>query len=308
MSDAFDIYFFIKTLDFMTHCYRDEIRGLKDLNRLAFDFFADHSGHIEIIFEGHLQRVYFIIHPACRYLSERKKEDLLETVKRDTPNDKLTDLMIYAPPLFDLVDHLSNLANSFLKISPSMLELIINMSIIYSFIVNLIIFSYFKKNISDNLSTLDKEFDSDHITMRICGFIFVIFGLLRLFVWILIEGKLVILDGWRSTFLDYKKFMMKNITQSQEMDHVILSYLSKNMIDITVREKMKIVEHVNTKQGNPYIVPFVKYYTQSLIFLLENGRLKYILFFLFGSIFAFLTGDTLIYAIFLLEITVSTLH
>lgn len=124
LAEAFDMFIFIKMLNQSTGCYSDDIRSLKGLEKLTFNFFDHNTSDIEVLFEGHLQKIFFILHPATRMLTDSVKEDFMENCKRDTPNDKLIDLMAAAPPFFDLMDHFFNLANGFLKINQRLSEMI----------------------------------------------------------------------------------------------------------------------------------------------------------------------------------------
>lgn len=304
MADAFDLYFCIVILDDMTCCYQSKIKELKGELELAFNFFKEHSAHIEIIFKGNIQKLYFIIQPACRYLSDKVKDDLMDSVKRDTPNDKLTDLMTSAPPLFDMMDHLSMLANGTFKISPRMFERIRIWALIYAFFMNFVIFILFKKRVEDNQSRLSEGFDNTHIIMRILGIIYAFFGMAQLILWFVIEGSLVQMDGWRLLFKDYKKYIQQNYSDEDENDQLILGYLSKNMIDITKKEIIKAIKYYFRKVGDDYVVPYVFYYTKTLLFMLSSAALRYILFYLIGSIYAILSGEPILYALFLLEVTV----
>ena len=55
----------------------------------ALDFFDYHSTSIEISFKGELHRIYFPIHPICRYISKNSKIRLMTQANRGSPNEKL---------------------------------------------------------------------------------------------------------------------------------------------------------------------------------------------------------------------------
>lgn len=156
ISEAFDMFIFIKMLNQITGCYMEDMRSLKGLDKLAFNFFDKNTGDIEIVFEGHLQKIFFILHPATRMLTESFKEDFMENCKRDTPNDKLIDLMAAAPPFFDVMDHFFLLANGFFKINQRLSEMIQNFSIVYSYLVNIFIFIVFEKTVQNSRSSLEE--------------------------------------------------------------------------------------------------------------------------------------------------------
>ena len=93
--ESFDIYILLKTLadakpnemsDYMSAT--STTLGLEEKKTL--DFYEANLGSIEIKFNDKLIKVYFPILPTCRFLSEDSKKSFLETVNRETPNDKLT--------------------------------------------------------------------------------------------------------------------------------------------------------------------------------------------------------------------------
>ena len=51
------------------------------------------TGNIEIFFGDKLHRIYFPIHPTCKNLSKTSRTKLMLTVKRDSPNDKISGLI-----------------------------------------------------------------------------------------------------------------------------------------------------------------------------------------------------------------------
>jgi len=111
LLEAFDIYFFIQTINDSTGSYTKDIKNLKNLKGIQYkiySFFEKHSAHIELLFQKDLQRVYFAIHPSCRFLIKRVRNELMDIVVRDTANDKLTTFMAQCPMLFDTMDHLSS--------------------------------------------------------------------------------------------------------------------------------------------------------------------------------------------------------
>lgn len=98
---------------------------LKGIQLLIYNFFQYHSAHIELLFHKDLQRVYFAIHPSCRFLIKRVRNGLMDVVVRDTANDKLTSFMGHCPMLFDTMDHLSALTNNpYITLTPNFFDVV----------------------------------------------------------------------------------------------------------------------------------------------------------------------------------------
>ena len=59
------------------------------LENKAMNFFKMNTASIEIYFQDKLNIVFFPVHPACRNLSKLTRRELMQEVKRDTPQDKI---------------------------------------------------------------------------------------------------------------------------------------------------------------------------------------------------------------------------
>jgi inositol 1,4,5-triphosphate receptor type 3 len=303
LVNAFEIYFFINIVNDISGVYTNKIRNLKGTKKLAFDFFKTFSNHIEIVFRNNLQRVYFVIQPACLYLSDTKQTEFLDTVNRDTPNDKLAGMMEVAPELFDIMDHLCYLSNLPIKISPKIFDLLRLISLITSFTINIIIFTFFKKSVKGTISYISDDFNEDNVVMNVVGLTHVTCGILLIILWGIIEGPIVVMNGFREKFRIYRKVIFDNThLVDDEQQRVIQSYMSKNMRDITHKERMQIIGYYNSREGRVASVPFLQYTTYCLIFLLQSGMFKYLIFYLTSSIVALTYNVVLLYAFHLLDV------
>ena len=79
VAEAFEIYN-------LMHSLADSIPGAGDqfsksaysfAQWKAFDFIKSHTGRIEIVLDGNLQRVYFPIRPVCHYMSAGARKFLI---------------------------------------------------------------------------------------------------------------------------------------------------------------------------------------------------------------------------------------
>lgn len=134
--------------------------------------------------------------------------------------------------------------------------------------------------------------------------VFLTLGGIRFIVSIIVDSKLIVMNGWRTIFLDYRKFMLRQSSKSSEQDQRILSMLSKSSIDITSAERKEIIEYVSKKKGHHYVIPSLQYYMYNLSLFLNDGKFKWIMFYLASSLFAFLSGDRITYSFFMLEVVV----
>lgn len=109
ISKAFNIFFFIETINEETDKYKEKCKSMSEDDRVAYEVFKDNSAHIEIDFKDNLHKVYFMIQPACQHLDQNKKNHFMDNVNRGTANEKITDLMAKTHEMFDVMDHMSKL-------------------------------------------------------------------------------------------------------------------------------------------------------------------------------------------------------
>jgi hypothetical protein len=118
-----------------SHMTQDEIE--------AYDFFAFHTGRIEVFIEDELFRVYFPILPVCRYISSQSKDRLMMTVNRKSPQHKILDFLKQTPDLIDEMFHREKLRRAWILITEERLNYAYDFSTFLSFVINIImLFGY----------------------------------------------------------------------------------------------------------------------------------------------------------------------
>jgi hypothetical protein len=110
---GFSVYRLIKEVQSEFPEYTELLAKLEGINRCAFKFFEANSCHIEIVFEGNLQVTHFPKHPSCNYLPEEEKERLLNTIRRDHPNEKISDFISASSHLFSMMCFLMKMENKY---------------------------------------------------------------------------------------------------------------------------------------------------------------------------------------------------
>ena len=104
----------------------------------AFDFIRSHTGRIEIVWDGNLQRVYFPIRPVCHYMSAGARKNLILNVDRESQATKVMGLMVSVPDLIDEMNHNEELDKAILKITPQRLTFLKDFSTYVGLVINLI--------------------------------------------------------------------------------------------------------------------------------------------------------------------------
>jgi len=109
IQPAFSYYFLLRILS--DYDKEGKLAGLvKRLATSHSDILDAGTGSIEIVRNGELERVYFGIPSVCNYLTEKSKNDLIYRVKRNTPQDKLTDFFNRSENLMQEIEHRESLA------------------------------------------------------------------------------------------------------------------------------------------------------------------------------------------------------
>jgi len=89
--------------------------GKNQLVKEAVAFFRANMGHLEIIREGKIQKIYFPILPFCKFLSKTLKVEFHEAVVRTSTKTKLAYLMEQADYLIKNMKHDEKLSRIFNK-------------------------------------------------------------------------------------------------------------------------------------------------------------------------------------------------
>lgn len=309
LEEAFEIYFFIMTVNDLTGVYSSYIRNLKGIKKLAFQFFKAYSNHIEVVFKGELQKSYFIIQPACMYLKEKHKLAFQNSVNRDTPNDKVMGLIDNAAEFFDIMDHLCSLRNKYFKISPKMFEAVRYFTLILSFVINGIYFLFYDHKVEYTRSVIIENTPHSLDAIKVFGVMQIVCGVVMIILWSILEAPIVIMNGFRKQFKVYQRTIKSCKDSSSEgEDKIILSLIHKKLADVTFKEHITIIEYIHRIQGQSKSIPQLEFLGQCCIFLLKSGTLNLLLFFIVATSFSLAYNLYLLYAVLLLDLVVSCVH
>ena len=78
----------------------------------AWLFYYHNTGHIEISMTetgGDLEKYYFPIHPACRYIPHKEKYKYEAAISRENDTEKRLDIIKQKDTLITLIDHIFKL-------------------------------------------------------------------------------------------------------------------------------------------------------------------------------------------------------
>ena len=87
IKEGFDLYILVNCLadNYPEAKNRLKSSEFEPKQFVAYEFFQDHTGRIEVLIKDQLHRVYFPIKPVCLFLSDDSKKHLMLTVDRESP-------------------------------------------------------------------------------------------------------------------------------------------------------------------------------------------------------------------------------
>jgi hypothetical protein len=230
ITEGFNIFFFLININEETGIFERKIRQLKGKEKIAFNFFNDNSQSIEIVFKGILQRVYFVVHPACSFLSNRSKKTFMDHVNRESCTQKLKDFIKTSPKFVDEMEF------TITKKSSSLINMILdqktmrNVSFLVSSIINILIVMNFRLNIENSDYKVEFQVLEGYKIFMYLGIVHLIASFLLLTSWMRQTGPLVVMDKWREVCSDLEKRLKYDLKTNKKAKGKIKNILSKNVI------------------------------------------------------------------------------
>ena len=304
-SEAFDLFFFLRTINDHTDQYRKKLDDLHGVDALIYSFFDHHSAHIEIIFKNELQKIYFVIHPACKFLEDDEKKKFLDTAKRDTSMEKMNDFIQESPKFFDRIDQMANLRNKCSWVSENIFVKSRNLCFLVTLAINLYMFLTLDKEVRGNIM-VPKQDTLRRVLLKVLGIIHSILSIWTAFTWLVLQGPLVLVDRWRNKLIEIKKLTLaveetpENRVERQE----VLLLLEKNSSDLKREELHSLLKYKAKIQNKSFELGNWEITANNIIFFLSHKYLVYFSFYITTSFVALLLDIKILYALHLFDLIV----
>lgn len=161
----------------------------------AYNFFKFHTGRIEVVVNTMLTRVYFPIQPMCHHITKESREELMLSVNRETPSNKIVDMMTRASDLIDEMIYNEKMAKHIFTPTVGKIEFLRNLSMVVTLFVNyMIIFSF--DHADESGTKVSIPYNVRYIIYVSAIFILVLNSLVLL-AYLRIKLPLIIKRGWR---------------------------------------------------------------------------------------------------------------
>lgn len=301
---GFNIFIFLSmVMDTVSGAYSDKVAELKGDQEIAFKFFQNNTGQIEICFNGTVHKVYFMKHPACNYLELAFQEQVMNEVRRETPNEKISDFLSAAPRLFNQIDHTFEMTRWYLK--PVYLTYVREVALWFSFLFNGMMFIFLQKTVINNES-YDLKTDWFYNTFEIMGWVHLSLGILLTLLHFTLKSKLVIMDNWREYISNYSKDLYRVNSQEPNVSNHLQNLIAKDVLSLTAAELKLIIRDQRLRDGCVAPVESLIYHSNNLIFFFSDPTLIYFLLFVLFSLLANFYEVKFYYCFSLFDVIVDT--
>ena len=314
-QEAFNIFFFIETMvNNEKSDYRNKIKELTGLKKTAYEVFKANSAHIEIDFHQGLHKVYFMIQPACHYLDDNKKKSFQDTSKRETNNEKITFLMLEAPKYFDIMDHMSRLMKKCAIANQDTFKYVRDICLILALTLNIFIFVLYEVDVTNGVGIIVTRWSGTQTALYILGGLHILFSVLMIILWFVVDGKIDLMNQWRDKILFYKKNLNKSNESSsgnffsnkkKEYEMKVFELLNRPIIELKKEDKIEIIKLYNDKNGYKYSQPTLEYFSYTIYFILYGSGFQIYVIYILMSVVALWRDVVILYSLHLLDIIVS---
>lgn len=286
IMELFTTYFFIKyIISNFPEEYGEFFKKLGKEAKRAHQFLNANSLSIELMFNEEVELVYFVAHPASRYLTAEDKQRFIDSARRDTHNSKLADLLRSTPYLMTKMEinyYLQRssgwLVRALRTLSVGINRVIFGVILIANMLI-LLIDNYEQEPLL--------SFRDSHLMYPISRYLILVLAVLRLALYFYIDGPFLLMNGWTKLFALLKTHLEQQVTSphqkheraSEDPKHAqVLELLSKEIRHVTFEEQKEAIRYCRQKQGYTAPTPAAYYFMRTIQIFLDSGELKYYLY------------------------------
>ncbi len=116
---------------------------------------------------------------------------MLRGIKRDTPKDKVKDILNFSKNIFLVMEHRCMLHYKFKKFGINLsfynrIDLLIMLIVV---LINIFMVAFFKKELEYGYAIEHPVYNEKHIVFLILGYLLFILSLFRIYLWFFIKGS-----------------------------------------------------------------------------------------------------------------------
>jgi hypothetical protein len=301
LTNIFEQFFVLKMIISTEIEEQEFYNETKGDERVAYDFLEAFSGNIEVVFENNIQKVYLEIQPLFRFMGKEEMNLVMNTVRRDTPKNKITDFLTLMPMVFDLISFKATLKKNGYFLSENLYKHLETVNYVLIVCINGMIMALFTKKLDFGGSITDPSFDENHIVMRVFVNAHLIITCARIIIFLFFESRVELMKQWRDIF---EKIISKVRQNERAYDSELLLMSKKRFVDLRFQEKVQLFSKFNQLEKNSTSLPTLEYLFQSLLMVSKMGQFRSLLLYSLITLTAFFFGIFWAYSLLMLDIIV----
>lgn len=204
VAKSFPLFFLIKIFTSIDPKWKESVETLDPETLKAYNFFKDNSGHVEIVFQGQIEKMYFIIHPCCQHLGLGLKDKLYDELSCYESTQRLTEFISKVPTFFDFIDHTAKLKTRSVIFNQTVLKSIRFLSVLVTLTMIVLMLLFFDKKVVNTDNITDPKFDENHISITILIWAYIGLISLCILLSLVIEAPISIMDKLNKSFRKIK--------------------------------------------------------------------------------------------------------
>lgn len=296
MQSAFTMFYLMKTIKAETNIYSTDIREITGKRKFIFNFFDFNTVSIEVNFNSHIQKIFFVKYPACYYFSQLSKNKFINTVKRESPNQKVGDFVQSSPMMFNEMDYTFELKKRF-RVDPNYSQYLREIALVVCYILNFYLLVTSKFKVIDTEQQEDKSSYSEAF-FRSMAVAYLVLISLAIVLYYLDSTNINRINQWVRFFKQLKN--MSNITSEEKT--WIESYLNRDIFTLGRQDYNELIKFKRAKEGNRHSAPWFTKFAYDLTYL--DGQLFLLTFYFVCFFGGLVTSDYWMLSIPLLDIIV----
>jgi hypothetical protein len=259
----------------------------------AYKFFKRNVGRIEVVVEGVLQRTYFPILPICIHISEASKEDVILSIDRSDPYNKIFGLVSKAPDLLTEMKINERLEQQSFHVTPEKVSKLRDMAMVLVLVINYLLIFYYDYEEGDD-TTLDVP-SAINTAVFALGVAQLGFSFLVLVGWSVLKAELVVIRGWRLKRLEAVDNELSDEEEGPENEASQRQELTNDTGSLEVKAPKLGDELIGMQGFTPFEVA-----GYSVLLLLRDNTFSYYTFIVFLSVLALFYP--IVFSILLLDV------
>lgn len=295
---AFDLFFLLRTIIDHSDLYSEDIQELSGKQKMVFEFFDANTVSIEANFRGTVQKLFFCKYPACDYFSPHSMENFMNSVKRDSPNQKVADFVQASAVMFNEMDYTFRLKKQF-KVDPAYSRYLRVLALVICYVQNfyLLVFAGFK--VVYQVQEDDKSTYSEPFFRALAVVYLVVIGL-AIVLYYMDTVNISRINKWND-FIRRLKYINNLTTKETEW---INSYLDRSIFNLTNADYYALIRFMKAKEGNDRPLPRLTKLAYDIKFL--DSQLFVLGFYFLCYLGGLLTNDYLMFSLPLLDTVVDS--